>query len=435
MDQLVWASTKPQLYVLEAAHVKTAVGRDRIRRNKDALRELRCLQDILQDLHAGEHGSASPRRRVAMQAASARWVALKEAAVARGIAPESLCPAGTALRRFLLLQPTVSGGGAPRLRCASSAATSTRAPSTVAPDPDRGETESTAAESLYSEAGLSAEGGLLARPGGRGRRLTPEQLDLLAAELREQLDQEYTSLLASIEEVQALMEAEVSGAGLLPSRAELEDFVARADQVLANSDEIATSAASECEVASSHEAAAARSDEASAPASAPRTPSSGCLSSPVSPAGCSSKGKAMSWDASLSLSEEAVLFDVSLSRESKGLESHVRTDDGYVLEHAPAISTVAVAAVPTPRPRWADLSDSEEGAGAQQSGLAASVPAASACDGGGRGVAHATCSRCAKQLPRSGFSRRAWRQARGLGATAGEPRPAACLLCSKQDVG
>ncbi|CAK0791056.1 unnamed protein product [Prorocentrum cordatum] len=44
-ELLAWPAAKVHLYTLEAAHVKNAVGRERIRRNKDALRELRCLQD------------------------------------------------------------------------------------------------------------------------------------------------------------------------------------------------------------------------------------------------------------------------------------------------------------------------------------------------------------------------------------------------------
>merc|ERR1719313_1556688 len=71
------------------------------------------------------------------------------------------------------------------------------------------------------------------RPGG-GQRLGREQLDQLAAELRDQLDQEYTSLMSSIDEVQALMEAEVAGVELLPPLEELEAFARKAEAVVAS---------------------------------------------------------------------------------------------------------------------------------------------------------------------------------------------------------
>jgi len=69
------------------------------------------------------------------------------------------------------------------------------------------------------------------RPGG-GQRLSRDQLDRLASELREQLEQEYTSLLSSIEEVQGLMEAEVIGLELLPPLEELEAFAVAAKAAL-----------------------------------------------------------------------------------------------------------------------------------------------------------------------------------------------------------
>merc|ERR1712046_329116 len=104
----------------------------------------------------------------------------------------------------------------PAVSYGSEATTSTREPTGSLPDLDA--RSSTVAADLRHDAALcSVTEGSCVRA-GPGRRLSHAQLDSLVAGLREQLDQEYTSLLASIEEVQGLMEAEVADAGLLPSR-------------------------------------------------------------------------------------------------------------------------------------------------------------------------------------------------------------------------
>mmetsp|Transcript_4216 Transcript_4216/g.7698 ORF Transcript_4216/g.7698 Transcript_4216/m.7698 type:complete len:354 (+) Transcript_4216:47-1108(+) len=230
MDRLAWRTAKTQLYRLEAAYVKEAVGRDRIRRNKDALRELRCHQEILADLHAGEFGRAGPERLEAARVAAERWGALRRAAALRGAAPEELCEVPKSVKRYLLARPAATGrdGAAPFSHGSSEAATSTRAPSEAALDP---ESQSTATDAHSEAAAMLVETATLARRGA-GQRLSHEQLDELAVELCEQLDQEYTSLLTSIEEVQNLMEAEVAGVELLPSLDDLEVFTVAAEAVL-----------------------------------------------------------------------------------------------------------------------------------------------------------------------------------------------------------
>ncbi|CAE8627263.1 unnamed protein product, partial [Polarella glacialis] len=84
MDLLVWPTAKVQLYLTEVSQVKKAVGRERIRQNKDALRELRCFQEILGDLHAGQYGRAPERKRAAKDASS-RWELLAAEAQRRGL--------------------------------------------------------------------------------------------------------------------------------------------------------------------------------------------------------------------------------------------------------------------------------------------------------------------------------------------------------------
>jgi len=227
MELLVWPTVKAQLYLIEAAHVKQAVGRERIRRNKDTLRELRCLQEILGDLHAGEFGHESERR-AAADAAAISWDALCKTAAASGSSAETLCSVSQKVKRFLLSRHKPHK--MPSVSCSSQAATSTREPTGSLPDLDA--RSSTVATDLRHDAALcSVTEGSCVRA-GPGRRLSREQLDSLAVELREQLDQERTSLLASIEEVQGLMEAEVADAGLLPSRLELEAFSSDADEAL-----------------------------------------------------------------------------------------------------------------------------------------------------------------------------------------------------------
>ncbi|CAE7832338.1 unnamed protein product, partial [Symbiodinium microadriaticum] len=60
-------------------------------------------------------------------------------------------------------------------------------------------------------------------------------LGRLAGELSEQMDQEYTALMASIEEIQNLMEAEVAGDARLPSIEELEAFTVRIEEAIGTS--------------------------------------------------------------------------------------------------------------------------------------------------------------------------------------------------------
>merc|ERR1719401_646717 len=137
MDLLAWPTAKLQLYLLEAAHVKNKVGRERIRRSKDALRELRCLQEILADLHAGEFGH-SPGLRRAAEAVAERWALLLAKERRQGVLQEELCKVPPSMRRFLAARQAPGGGAdaaellKPRCGGSSEAATSTRAPSTSA---------------------------------------------------------------------------------------------------------------------------------------------------------------------------------------------------------------------------------------------------------------------------------------------------------------
>lgn len=234
-ELLAWPAAKVHLYTLEAAHVKNAVGRERIRRNKDALRELRCLQEILADLHAGEYGT--PERRDAAEAAAASWEALTQVAAARGMTAEALCEVPRGVARFLASRRAAKQGGATlpgtcaATMVADQAASSTRTPSTATGAGREEQDARSTASDLRSDALSEAAAAVLARPASVGR-MGREQLDRLAAALGEQLDQEHTALMASIEEVQGLMEAEVSGAAAPPSRAELEAFAAEVEGVL-----------------------------------------------------------------------------------------------------------------------------------------------------------------------------------------------------------
>lgn len=232
MGELVWSTIKPQLFLTEAAHIKALVGRDRIRRNKDALKELRCLQEILSDLYSGAIDlGCEPEKRTALDRASACYAALQVEATNRGVKPEDVCNVPRALKRYLLTRPV--RGHAPAaadlllLRCNSEAATSTRAPSTTL---ELDAQSTTTAGDCRSEAAVLHEVVLGMRPGGQ--RLGCEQLDALGAQLVDQLEQEFTSLVSSIEEVQALMEAEVAELRRPPPVAELEAFCAAADAAL-----------------------------------------------------------------------------------------------------------------------------------------------------------------------------------------------------------
>lgn len=331
MDELVWSTVKPQLFLTEAAHIKALVGRDRIRRNKDALKELRCLQEILSDLHSGAIDlGCEPEQRTALDRASACYAALQAEATNRGVKPEELCNVPRGVKRYLLTRPV--RGDAPAaadlslLRCISEAATSTRAPSTTL---ELDAQSTTTATDCRSEAAVLHEVVLGMRPGGQ--RLGCEQLDALAAQLVDQLEQEFTSLVSSIEEVQALMEAEVAELRRPPPLAELEAFCAEADAAL--------------------------------------TPA---------------------------------------------------------------------------RRRWADFSSesSEVDAGSCASDFTACEARGEACGIGSEALssrlpARAPCARCGALLGRPAFSRRAWRQARGLGSAtrdSGNTPSAACLACTRAGV-
>mmetsp|Transcript_5293 Transcript_5293/g.6950 ORF Transcript_5293/g.6950 Transcript_5293/m.6950 type:complete len:99 (-) Transcript_5293:10-306(-) len=98
MDRLVWQNTKAHLYLVEAAHVKNAVGRDRIRRNKDTLRELRCLQEILADLHAGDFGRNHDLSGL-VQTATEAWSRLHKTAFKQSRRVEDLCEIPSSVRR------------------------------------------------------------------------------------------------------------------------------------------------------------------------------------------------------------------------------------------------------------------------------------------------------------------------------------------------
>jgi len=75
-------------------------------------------------------------------------------------------------------------------------------------------------------------------------------------------------------------------------------------------------------------------------------------------------------------------------------------------------------AQPQPKPRWADMCSDDSEPDDEQIPPPRKPPVL------------APCSRCERLLPRAGFSRRAWKQVRGLGSASGEPSPAACAECA-----
>lgn len=257
---------------------------------------------------------------------------------------------------------------AQRTLCGSeTAATSTRAPSTALELDD----DQSIGTDGHSEHMLHADS-LVTCPGSR--RMAGEQLDHLASELREQLDEEHTSLLASIEEVQGLMEAEVAAPCTLPSLHDLSSFV------------------EDVERNRGHVHAADAADAADAP-NAADVPDAA--------------------DAAAAADAPAMPF-----------------------QHAEE-----------PRPRWADLSDSdtEDVANPRASGTKAAGSshcstfvqsgdaclALESCD-----ALRAPCQECGELLVRSAFSRRAWRRARsvivmGDCADSNEAETGTCLACSK----
>eukprot|EP00913_Durusdinium_trenchii_P027256 g25571.t1 len=375
----------------EAAQVKRLVGAERIHRNKDALRELSCFQEqrwpplgslqkcteeILGDLHAGQFGRA-PQRRQAAEEAQRRWERLKLEAQRHGVKAETICEAERRPRQCL-----GSCGSPPSKSLVEdeesfTCASSTRAPSTSA---RVDETLSLATAELVSEIRLLDDW----PPGARQRRHSTE-LQKLAVELKEQLDQEYTALMASIEEIQALMEAEVAGDARLPSVEELEGFVARRpvkkgtepiDRALATW----PSSAPPIDPAPEHRAPSA---------------GAGCAGAEVvEPKGGSDRSSACEIDL--------------------WLDAALEIGEIYPLQTppAPSVAVLVPEACRRERPRWADLnSDSDD----------AAAPAACAASLTLSAPAVAECARCQRLLTKSSFSRRSWRQVRGKGALGQRP--------------
>jgi len=214
----------------------------------------------------------------------------------------------------------------------------------------------------------------------RKRRQNTE-LKKLAVELTEQLDQEYTALMASIEEIQALMEAEVAGDARLPSVEDLEGFARQIDVALLNLE--------------------AEKAEASVPAVE-------CV--------------------------ESVEVKVETAKKAKDLEAVLEISDVFPMD-APVDLEPEFSQVLVPertrrsRPRWADLnSDSENEPIEIMKVEAWRLPHADATD-----AAVACCARCERFLRKSSFSRRAWREVRGKGSVGErkERHNAWCRECTE----
>jgi hypothetical protein len=282
------------------------------------------------------------------------------------------------------------------------------------------------------------------RPGG-GQRLSRDQLDRLAAELQEQLDQEYTALLSSIEEVQGLMEAEVAGVELLPPLDELESFALVAEAALRNlehhsfdtKDLITCKGVEAIKMPALKISIATDLDDN-------RIQSELCSPySPCSPASCHSLVEQD--DADEAALEEAPIHE-ALEMEMSPICEFISTDDPFPVSSSsrcsPIVSRVA-AGQNGSRPRWADLSDDDaeiEATSALQplkrqlsEQRLPGMQSSSAC---GQEPARARCGRCMQLLAKDSFSRRAWRQARGLGGAgamgAAEKLSALCRSCSSE---
>mmetsp|Transcript_68837 Transcript_68837/g.224257 ORF Transcript_68837/g.224257 Transcript_68837/m.224257 type:complete len:535 (+) Transcript_68837:150-1754(+) len=501
MDLLVWPRAKVLLYLVEAAHVKAVVGRDRIQRNKDTLRELRCLQEILADLHAGRVGSRAGSRDAA-EAAVDCWSVLRTAATARGQNPEDLVEVSPAVRRFLLTRcpnPAAANGACSLpwtagVGCGSEVAlTSTRAPSVcsavgLSAAPQEADTQSIASTSAFGDGARSEAASVepAHAPPARtkDKRMNRRQLEELAVSMRGQLDEEYTSLMASIEEVQALMEAEVSGTGLLPSRAELEAFCSSAASALASvppAEKIAAERTDALEVATfADDLETEDAFSKSAVSSPSSSSSSGRGSSGVSrgAAACTSgrggdgsarwmKSFSTSLQGHLEAEDEAdgeaaadgssagaqaeccpgVFFGLGDKEEQSPRQrqnlrilpeedEEVQADtDGASARHRSEAAQRAPSAegADAGRPRWSDMcsDDSEDSLSRPRAAKAASAAGATIARATDEGAsAHGECCRCRRSRGRSAFSRRSWRQARGLGAAAGVSSAAACIDCS-----
>jgi len=374
-SQLVWAEAKAQLYLLEAAHVKSRLGREKIRRNKDALRELRCLQEILAELHAGDLGRG-PKDVATINAALHCFSALNKEATIRGTTLDHVYQVPQRIKDFLRARQAVHkhAGLAPLTGSCSDAAVSTRAPSTAAgQDPD---VLSVVTDSRSEQAGNVD---VTSNRASGSQRLNNEQLDRLAKELREQLDQEYTSLVTSIDEVQALMEAEVVRTGHLPSDADLQQFIVDADAVLGHRRESAVE----------HNSAASIVDYFSGADAA-------------SPA--------------------------HLPNDHAGHDQQDAESDDFNRTDSPqsGLHSLTPEAL-VRRPRWADFSDSDEQAPCGEGSADGATPMRS------RG-ARAVCHQCGELRERAAFSRRAWRQVRRGGAMSSAAGTnsvlaAACFVC------
>lgn len=396
---LVWRTAKSQLYLSEAAHVKKLVGPERIRRNKDALRELRCFQEILGDLHAGHFGRAPERHRAAEEVAL-RWEQLKSEAQHHGLKAEDLCAPGERLLSYVQCVGSVGSPGSSKFLddlqsdriCAS-----TRAPSTAldALDEQSFATAEMVSEitSMVDDITWHATGTTTAT--ARKRRQNTE-LKKLAIELTEQLDQEYTALMASIEEIQALMEAEVAGDARLPSVEDLEDFTKQINVALSTLE---------------------ATPQASAATAVVPVPLPQPEPSPVGQMATA----ASHLEAVLEISD---VFQESTPPEASPLP---------VPPVPPAPAVLVPLAERQWRPRWADLAS--DGSDAEPVAPPVAPPEVARRK---EDAAVALCARCQRSLTRGSFSRRAWRQVRGKGAQAGERRSsdnAWCRQCTESSKG
>lgn len=189
MDRLLWQSAKAQLYLTEREYVKRLVGRERIKRNKDAYRELGSLQDILSDLHQTPLSFVDEAE---AKRARELWQVVQDYAAQQGVTPEVLL--GEKFPEAMLRLVSSSDSSSFWHHNSGAASVSTRAPSSCPID----------------DLSVPAEPPLALLPSRLQTRGSPDFLDAFASELKEQLDLEFKSLLASIEEVQHLLEAEVT---------------------------------------------------------------------------------------------------------------------------------------------------------------------------------------------------------------------------------
>jgi hypothetical protein len=243
-----------------------------------------------------------------------------------------------------------------------------------------------------------------------GQRQSQDQLDRLAAELREQLDQEYTSLITSIEEVQALMEAEVSSAWIPPSTADLEAFTKEVDKALVVQQQQRPDDSTCTQVADVIDSRCTQNDTI-AELDVAQKPLSGVARRAEAP--FAEQYPAGFGERSASIPEETSLP-----------------------QSGPAVAAQR-------RPRWADMaSDSEDDEDSKKLKRTEKEVQQEHTAAGRDKItkkATATCSKCNRSLGKDAFSRRAWRQARGLGGSAHQSLPEAasassfssiCLQCT-----